>query len=144
MSKCGRCIHAAAGDKTCPWHTMFKPVDGWEATPTVLSENQSYREDSFEVTVCPLYVKGHPERHYSDDGINRLAIETMFQAVEDWKSLDYGKRDELRYVGQTIKREELIEFFWSPWFEAMVHSVLTVRPSHIRRALKVPKMEAVS
>ena len=143
MSKCGRCIHAAAGDKTCPWHDRFQPVDGWTATPTVISEKQSYREDSYEVADCPLYERGHPERHYSDDAISRIAIETMFQAVDDWRSLDSGKRDELRYVGQTIKREELIEFFNSPWFETMVRSVLDVSPSKIRKALRVPKMEAV-
>lgn len=145
MSKCGRCIHAAAGDNTCPWHTRFQPVEGWTAKPTVLHDNQPYKRDtSFDVQKCPLYERGHPERHYDDEGMSRLVIETMMQAVEDWKALGCGKADGLRYVGQVVTREELIEFFNSPWFENMVMSCLSVRPSQIRAALKVPKLEAMS
>ncbi len=39
----------------CAWHTMFKPVEGWEATPTELAQPDGKIISSFDVIKCPLY-----------------------------------------------------------------------------------------
>lgn len=43
----------------CDWHEHFKPVDGWEATPTIIREQRRKGKvaeiPSYCVHKCPLY-----------------------------------------------------------------------------------------
>ena len=53
-SKCQDCFNFS-----CSWHEHFKPVDGWNATPTVILEqrdgNNKDKVDSYIVHYCPKY-----------------------------------------------------------------------------------------
>lgn len=37
---CWTCEWAGGKDKKCPWASEFKPVPGWDATPTKLYNRQ--------------------------------------------------------------------------------------------------------
>ena len=44
----------------CSWSKSFKPVEGWEATPTKILSRDNVKKivietDSFEITSCPLF-----------------------------------------------------------------------------------------
>lgn len=57
---CWRCEWAAGKDHKCPWATKFKPVPGWDATPTTMVINEvNYKKTihSFLVHKCPLFKK---------------------------------------------------------------------------------------
>lgn len=45
------------GVEPCPWAAAFKPVKGWEATPTVIREKDGTKVESYDVTACPLFIK---------------------------------------------------------------------------------------
>lgn len=45
---CWSCKNATGG---CSWSKSFIPVDGWEATPTLLDD----RVESFKINACPEY-----------------------------------------------------------------------------------------
>jgi hypothetical protein len=51
---CWRCERACGG---CTWSKNGKPVDGWEATPTIIRD---YIGDfpSYKITYCPEFIKG--------------------------------------------------------------------------------------
>ena len=136
MNKCARCIHSTNSDK-CPWATRFDPVPGWDAVPTVLSANQSYRQGSYHIKFCPLYEKGHKQPEYDLNNAKKLIAETIRQAVDDWKLLDYGRIEEKRIVGQVVKSSELLAFFKSEEFEAMYKFVTNRSPDYARCALKI-------
>lgn len=57
MTLCWDCANACGG---CSWSSEFRPVDGWEATPTRVKVYRwkygGIKEvDSFHVTKCPLF-----------------------------------------------------------------------------------------
>jgi hypothetical protein len=57
---CWGCEWAAGKDHKCPWSTKFKPVPGWNATPTKIVVNEiNYKKTihSFFVKECPLFEK---------------------------------------------------------------------------------------
>ena len=35
----------------------FKPIKGWEATPTVIREKDGTKVESYDITECPLFIK---------------------------------------------------------------------------------------
>lgn len=45
------------GVKPCPWALAFKPIKGWEATPTVIREKDGTKVESYDITECPLFIK---------------------------------------------------------------------------------------
>lgn len=47
---CWNCKKATGG---CSWVDDFKPVDGWDATPTMVDD----MEESFEIKSCPEFVE---------------------------------------------------------------------------------------
>lgn len=50
---CWDCHNSTGG---CSWSSEFKPVDGWEAIPTVI-KNGKYPENSFIVISCPCFIR---------------------------------------------------------------------------------------
>jgi hypothetical protein len=54
----------STGGEDCPWANEFKPVEGWDATPTTIKmigkskRNKGKIEPSFKVNSCPLFKKG--------------------------------------------------------------------------------------
>lgn len=63
-SKSSLCWDCANACRKCPWSRDFKPVPGWEATPTKVYQAEGKYEDSFFVHSCPMFEK---------DNINSLA-----------------------------------------------------------------------
>ena len=49
---CWRCQKACGG---CSWSRNFEPVEGWEATPTVVKDSVG-DIDSYKITGCPEFV----------------------------------------------------------------------------------------
>ena len=49
---CWKCANACGG---CDWSREFKPVDGWEATPTKVYQNVNQYIDSYIVNKCPEF-----------------------------------------------------------------------------------------
>ena len=139
MNKCGRCIHATNSDK-CPWATRFEPVPGWVAEKTVISPNQDYRVESYYIKACPLYERGHSSPEYDLDDIRTLIAETLRQAADDWKMLEYGRIAEKRVAAQVIKASDLLEFFQSKDFAAMYRFVTRRDPVFALEALKIKEV----
>lgn len=142
ISICGSCVNAC-GETACEWATEFKPVEGWTATPMMLSENQTYAQQSYCVESCPKFKRGHSVVTYGGGDIKRIAIEVLIQAVEDWKALDYGRIEEKKFRGGVITSEELINFFNSKYFSHLVKHCTNYKPRQIRKALHIPYKEAV-
>ena len=51
---CWTCKNACGG---CVWSHEGKPIDGWEAIPTHISDNGEFA-DSYAIIKCPLYEFG--------------------------------------------------------------------------------------
>ena len=140
ISKCQSCKNAL-GKTACSWAKAFTPVDGWDAEPTVISAGYAFEESSYNVRHCPLYVRGNSEVEWGGGDFNRLLVEVIYQAVVDWKALDYGAVESLRYKSEIIKREDLVHFFNTKYFEWLVRMTINVDPERIRAALKIPESE---
>lgn len=71
MQKCYTCQNYAGG---CSWTEIdpetdkvrFKPIPGWDATPTSRSVNGERIMESYDIRDCPQYVP---------DGLSRLSLE---------------------------------------------------------------------
>ena len=143
----------------CPWVDNFTPVKGWIAIPTHVGKYYQY--DSFRVIECPKFKRssfcgGLVEDTFSekepsqidDKGCVALAEAIVERAVEDWKFLEYGALEEIVFCGGRIFKSEILEFFFSEWFEHLLESFTEYTPQQIRRYLKIrndmrPKKEGV-
>lgn len=148
---CWNCANATKPWK-CPWVGQGVPVEGWTATPTQIKMWTYARRilvDSYDIRECPLFdedsfdsgrvkVERKPEpprdRNYSD-----LIGGILAQAVEDWKSIEYGALASLHTSDGTVHRDKLYEFFWSGWFETLVMFCTEFTPDQIREKIRVPK-----
>lgn len=161
QSLCWDCA-CATESGTCPWATEFKPVDGWWAKPQTIWYNASYKDGrrerveipSYLVIMCPLFRRDafrgglKPiEKHKpildnaSDVDIRHLAAAIIRQSVVDWERLGRGFISKLSIAeGATIKTDELIEFFNSAYFEALLSTVSNVQPDRVRDMLKIPTL----
>ena len=132
----------------CPWVENFTPVKGWLATPT--SVGKYYNYDSFYVTSCPRFERGSFCGGLAEDAFGKqepaqveekdcgtLAEAIIERAVEDWKFLEYGALEEIVFCGGRIFKTELLEFFFSEWFEQLLESFTERTPQNIRRYLKI-------
>lgn len=140
MNRCSRCKRAT-GLRPCSWADRFEPVKGWVAEKTVVSPNNHYTFESYDVKWCPLYERGHAKIGLDDGDVQNLVCEIILQAVEDWKALDFGRIDEIRIRGQIVRRWELIDFFNSKYFSHLCAVCLPHTAAAIRKALKVPRVE---
>ena len=68
-----------------------------------------------------------------------LAYCIIERAVEDWKALDYGRRSEVFIDKEVAERKEVLEFFFSHWFEVLCDAALDYTPQQIRKALRIPE-----
>lgn len=68
-----------------------------------------------------------------------LGYAIVTEAVENWKRLGYG-REEIAMVerGEMVTREEVLEFFFSPWFALLIEP-LEYTAEEIRAALNIPE-----
>ena len=74
----------------------------------------------------------------NDREILNLAYGILESAVEDWKALDYGRKAEAMVErGEFVKREDMVEFFFSHWFTQLCEP-LHYSPEEIREALYIP------
>ena len=74
----------------------------------------------------------------NDREILNLAYAILESAVEDWKTLDYGRKTEaMAEKGEWVKRDETVAFFFSQWFSLLCEP-LHYSPEEIRAALNIP------
>lgn len=52
-NKSSICWDCAKACRKCPWSKDFKPVPGWDATPTKVYVVEGKYDDSFIVNSCP-------------------------------------------------------------------------------------------
>lgn len=140
ITKCFTCQNAT-GKTACSWAKNFTPVEGWTAEESVISPGYAFEEKSYLVYACPLYRRGDGDLEWGSGDYRRLLICILYQAVIDWKALNYGAIDSLRYKGEIIKREDLVHFFHSKYFEWLVRMTVNVDSDKIRAALKIPEGE---
>lgn len=75
-----------------------------------------------------------PERDVID-----LAYGVLERAVEDWKALEYGRKESAMIEkGAWVERSEVVEFFFSKWFSRLCEP-LHYSPEEIRKALNIPE-----
>lgn len=63
---CWRCVNAVPdGERGCSWSREFKPVDGWDAEPTLVRAKYGAFDhhktgfiESFQVKACPEFEEG--------------------------------------------------------------------------------------
>ena len=79
-SICWKCKNAVPDEKHgCSWSREFKPVEGWDAEPSVI-RNASHRKDvgpvdvdTYLVKACPKFVKDdQPQREETWDGVQEV------------------------------------------------------------------------
>lgn len=138
VSKCQSCKNAL-GKTACSWARNFTPVEGWRADPTVISAGSVVEETSYCVYYCPNYERGNSDVEWGSGDYRRLLMDILYQAIADWKALNCGQIESLRYKSEVIKSEELIHFFNSKYFEWLVRLTINVDPGEIRSALKIPE-----
>lgn len=137
----------ANGSGDCPWAENHTPVDGWEAIPNHIAAWPGY--DSYCVVDCPKFKRdsrqggrdwkwGRPlqRTELSSGDTIKLGLRIAEQAVIDWKSVKDYKN--LRLDGQVVWRDEVIDFFNSKWFEALL-TLAEIDPEKSREKLGIPK-----
>ena len=162
QSICWDCAHSTEIG-TCPWATEFKPVDGWWARPRKIRFVQTNSDgsktqvisDSYTVIMCPLFCRdafragvtenpNAPKKNIikdaTDTDIRALAAAIIRQSVVDWERLDHGRLAKIVTTeNQTIKSDQLIEFFNSGYFEHLLSEVSGIHPSRFRKFLEIPQ-----
>lgn len=68
-----------------------------------------------------------------------LAYVTLERAIEDWKALDYGRRAEVMVDKELVGRNEVVEFFFSKWFEILLAATMPYTPKQIRKLIRMPE-----
>ena len=147
------CLDCANANRPwrCSWVANFTPVEGWVAEPTQLYKPPTHY-DSFDVKECPLFVRDAifggkawdvdstertPVRLDAKDVV-ALAEAIVEKAVADWKFIEYGQmKDKIHSNGTAIWRDELLEFFFSGWFEILLASFSQHSPEQIRSYIRI-------
>lgn len=148
------CCENATNASACPWVGKAEPVPGWAAEDRVIrlhSGNRLYCSQSYVVRSCPLFkrdafwdgsekawgAKSAADTDYAN--LVELAAAIIVQAVCDWKDLEFGKLDKLvRYKKDTLYRDEMLNFFFSGYFESLCHYITKAyEPWEIRAALHI-------
>lgn len=80
-------------------------------------------------------MRKHP---LTPDSLKNLSAAILLTAIEDWKTLDCGKQKYGKIVnGETVDRDEMLEFFFSDDFKHLVHVATNYTPVQIRRAIGI-------
>jgi len=82
------------------------------------------------------------ENHTDPDEVTQryinLACAIIEQGVDDWKWLSKFDADTGIFLGSWIKKHEIMNFFYSPWFETLLDYALPdIEANEVRYALKV-------
>jgi hypothetical protein len=139
-----------------------EPVEGWWANEKKLrykidasaSAPERWREEkTYCVMMCPLFERDSYRAGLFSTGVNdhsdigeasqadmrRLVASILQQAVIDWERLERGHFKKcITPEGVTIKSVELVEFFNSRRFSAMLSAVSDLDPKTVRERLGVP------
>ena len=132
----------------CPWVRDYTPVPGWEARKTEIRT----LGESYLVIDCPLFKRdafhggaeadtfGKKEHITIDnEDMVRIAEAIIERYVEDWKFLEYGELDGIRFCGSKLKRDKIIGFFSSEWFADLLACFSDIDPMVILKKLKIDK-----
>lgn len=78
-----------------------------------------------------------------DKWLHTIGCEILTRAVNDWRLLDFGRKTMFMFSssGTFVYRYELIDFFFSKWFEALCGALLAYTPDEVKAALGVYKDE---
>lgn len=155
---CWDCKHSTDINR-CPWIRDCTPVDGWWArskviryriyppdAPAYTRETESYcviccpkfERESFGAGLVPLEKKHTQYKDAQNADIKALCAAIITQAIMDWRKLDNGRfAKALAADGNTIKREEVIQFFYSNYFEEMLDAVSSLTPKQVREELGI-------
>ena len=157
---CWDCAYATDVCK-CPWVGEGKPVDGWWARPKQIrmitgignGQSKTYLTDTYTVIMCPLFKRDgwrgglykHEDgkrtslKEASPGDLSALAAAIIMRQVEDWRTLQNGAMDSaVALGGNVVKRDEVISFFNSKYFEGLLSCVSTVNPQDAREVLGIP------
>ena len=164
QSLCWDCAHAT-DPSVCPWARDYTPVEGWWARPRKIRFTQTFPDgrhekiisESCTVIFCPLFKRDawragvHKDedtqyppflRYSSNKDIRQLSAAILRQAVIDWERLDRGRLKRLiTGENQTIKTDELLNFFHSGYFESLLAVATDADPDVARGVLGVPDRE---
>lgn len=155
---CWDCKHAT-DINYCPWVRDGTPVEGWWArskaiqyliypqdAPAFTREIDSYcviccplfDRDSFSAGLLPMEKKRTEYKYADSSDIKALCAAIITQAIADWNKLDRGRfAKALAADGQTIKRDEVVEFFYSAFFEEILDAVSSLTPAKVREELGI-------
>ena len=146
LSLCFDC-EKATDPTACPWVARFSPIPGWVATPTKTG-SRLWPVDSFHIEYCPLFKRDAcaggmfwdddaKAREFPEGSVAALALQIINRAVLDWKLLKFGKRVYYYTSGETIYRYDLLEFFFSDYFEELLKFVSERSPAQVRESLGI-------
>ena len=149
FSLCWDCAYATDPD-ACEWSGNAEPVPGWKAEQTTLRITKDDEIISYHVSMCPKFkrdsVAGGQEpclmtkpHHITidDKDARNIASAIVTQAVNDWINLDYGKKPIFIKVKSTVERDEVLDFFFSNRFAALLSIFSQYTPRQIRRAIRI-------
>ena len=67
--------------------------------------------------------------------VRTLSREIIISAVKDWDALGRGAKKYAVVAGVTVDREELVDFFYSEFFNELVKASTSRSPKEVRRAI---------
>ena len=155
QSLCWDCVNATCPEN-CEWVDRFEPVKGWWARPRVIRRFGHSKEeialiDSYSVVMCPKFKRNSwrggtendwradiEKRTMDNSDVKSLASAIICQAVIDWESTQRGRFK--RFIvsdGKNVKAEEILEFFFSGYFEHLLQAVTSVDPDVVREELGI-------
>jgi len=99
---CWQCANAVPNEKYgCKWSKDFEPVEGWDATPTIIGRQNAQLAPipSFEVHECPEYlpIKEREKSDFDNIAVMKLAMAIIRSAAKNYyngvyESLEAGKK----------------------------------------------------
>ena len=147
-SLCWDCANST-NSEVCPWARELTPVKGWDAKPYrlggvapmdsyIVSDCPLFKRDSFGAGAerCLMTQKKKPPTLYNDD-LKNIAEAIIEGAVEDWKALQYGALEYVRFRGDRITKKDTLEFFFSKDFEDFLGTFSERTPQQIRSWLQI-------
>ena len=160
-SLCWDCANATNPDK-CPWVGDGEPVDGWWARKDKIKFSfadwdgkiKTKMTDTYCVIMCPLFERdawrGGLHKHdipttpvlkyATAKDLRSLAAAIIYRQVVDWERLGRGEHKRIADTnGRYTKREDVVDFFNSEWFEQLLACVSTTSAEDCRKALGIPK-----
>lgn len=144
---CWDCANSTKPD-VCPWVRDFNPVEGWEAKPRRTGGWMPF--DTYIVFDCPLFrrdshnagteqnlLNKHKFPKLTNDDLVNLAEAIIEGAVEDWKALQYGALEFVRFQSDLVTKKKTLKFFFSKDFENFLGTFSERTPEQIRSWLKI-------